>query len=195
MQSVDEVLRQAAADLDAIGARWAIVGGLAVAFRAEPRFTKVVDLAVAVADDQEAEDIVNRLQVRGYALASLVEQDYVNRLATARLVRPKAGTSSAFVDLLFANAGIEEEIVRGAERLEVLPGIFLPVASIGHLIALKVLAGRHQDMTDLGYLIVAATDVDLDQARTSAALIQERGFSRGQNLPEDLAAIIRQAEK
>ena len=80
MQSVDAVLRQAAADLDAIGARWAVIGGLAVAFRAEPRFTKDVDLAVAVADDREAEGIVNRLQVRGYALASLVEQDYVSRL-------------------------------------------------------------------------------------------------------------------
>ncbi|HEX7162339.1 MAG TPA: hypothetical protein VF223_14020 [Trebonia sp.] len=49
---------------------------------------KDVDLPVAVADDQEAEAVVNRLQVRGYALASLVEQDYVSRLATARLVRP-----------------------------------------------------------------------------------------------------------
>jgi hypothetical protein len=37
MQSVDAVLVQAAADLDAIGARWAVIGGLAVAFRAEPR--------------------------------------------------------------------------------------------------------------------------------------------------------------
>ncbi|SRR5260370_41204576 len=135
MQSVDAVLMQAAEDLDAIGARWAVIGGLAVAFRAEPRFTKDVDLAVAVADDEEAEGIVNRLQVRGYALASLVEQDYVNRLATARLVRPKAGASSAFIDLLFANSGIEEEIVRRADRLEVLPDVFMPVASIGHLIA------------------------------------------------------------
>jgi hypothetical protein len=118
MESVDAVLRRAAVDLDAIGARWAVIGGLAVAFRAEPRFTKDVDVAVAVADD-EAEGIVNRLQVRGYALASLVEQGYVNRLATARLVRPRAGTSSAFIDLLFANSGIEDEIVRRADRLEV----------------------------------------------------------------------------
>ncbi len=95
MQSVDTVLRQAAEDLDAIGARWAVIGGLAVAFRAEPRFTKDVDIAVAVAVDEEAEAIVNRLQVRGYGLASLVEQDYVSRLATARGVRPQAGTSSA----------------------------------------------------------------------------------------------------
>ena len=195
MQSVDAVLRQAAADLDAIGARWAVVGGLAVAFRSEPRFTKDVDLAVAVADDAEAEGIVNRLQVRGYALASLVEQDYVNRLATARLVRPEAGTSSAFIDLLFANSGIEDEIVRRADLLEVLPDVFMPVASIGHLIALKALAGRHQDLTDLGYLISAASDADLDEARASAAMIEERGFNRGQHLSEDLTAIIGQAQK
>ena len=195
MQSVDAVLRQAAEDLDAIGARWAVIGGLAVAFRSEPRFTKDVDIAVAVADDAEAEGIVNRLQVRGYALASLVEQDYVNRLATARLVKPQAGTSSAFIDLLFANSGIEDEIVRRADRLEVLPDIFMPVASIGHLIALKALAGRHQDLTDLGYLISAATDADLAEATASAAKIQERGFNRGQDLPADLAAIISQARK
>jgi hypothetical protein len=33
MESVEAVLRQAAADLDAIGARWAVIGGLAVAPR------------------------------------------------------------------------------------------------------------------------------------------------------------------
>jgi predicted nucleotidyltransferase len=195
VQSVDSVLRQAASDLDAIGARWAVIGGLAVAFRAEPRFTKDVDLAVAVEDDQEAEAVVNRLQVRGYALASLVEQDYVSRLATARLVRPLAGTSSAFIDLLFANSGIEEEIVLRADLLEVLPDVFMPVASVGHLIALKALAGRHQDLSDLGYLIPSASEADLAEARAAAAMIEERGFNRGQSLSEDLTAIISQARK
>jgi len=66
MQSVDAVLRQAGADLDAIGARWAVIGGLAVAFRAEPRFTKDVDLAVAVTGDEEAEGIVNGWRRRGW---------------------------------------------------------------------------------------------------------------------------------
>jgi len=119
----------------------------------------------------------------------------VNRLATARLVRLTAGTTSAFIKLLFANSGIEDEIVRKADRLEVLPGIQMPVASIGHLIALKALAGGHQDLTDLGYLISAASDADLDEARASAAMIEERGFNRGQNLSEDLTAIIGQARR
>lgn len=77
----------------------------------------------------------------------------------------------------------------------VLPGSFMPVASIGHLIALKALAGRHQDLTHLGYLISAASEADLDEARASAAVIQERGFNRGQDLAGDLAVIISQARK
>jgi hypothetical protein len=48
---------------------------------------------------------------------------------------------------------------------------------------------------DLGYLISAASDVDLDEARTSAAMIEERGFNRGQGLSEDLRGIIGQARK
>ena len=85
-----------------------------------------------------------------------------------------------------------EDIVN---RLQVLPDVFMPVASTGHLIALKVLAGRHQDLTDLGYLISAATEADLGEARASVARIRERGYNRGQNLPEDLSAIISQARK
>jgi hypothetical protein len=92
-----------------------------------------------------------------------------------------------------ASSGIEDEIVRRADLLQVLPDVFIPVASIGHLIALKALAGRHQDLTDLGYLISVASDADLDEARASAAMIGERGFSRGQRLSEDLTAIIGQA--
>jgi hypothetical protein len=119
----------------------------------------------------------------------------VSRLATARLVRPLAGASSAFIDLLFANSGIEDEVVRRADRLEVLPGVFMPVASTEHLIALKALAGRHQALTDLGYLVAAPSGADLDEATAAAALIEERGFNRGQSLSEGLAAIIGQARK
>ena len=42
-------------------------------------------------------------------------------------------------------SGIEAEVVREAERIEVLPGVIIPVASSSHLIALKVLS---RDDTD-----------------------------------------------
>ncbi|WP_349826963.1 nucleotidyl transferase AbiEii/AbiGii toxin family protein [Brevibacterium litoralis] len=193
MQAIDHVLERIAADLEDLGVPWALIGGIAVSFRSEPRFTKDVDLAVAVSDDVEAESIVNRLSVRGYALSGFVEQDYVNRLATVRLVSPQPGGSSAFVDLMFGNSGIEDEIVAQAERLEVLPGTFLPVASLAHLITLKVLAGRHQDLTDLGYLLRAASDADLDTAREAASLIMKRGYGRGEDVIGDLESLIEQA--
>lgn len=142
------ILKQATAGLDAIGARRAVTGGPAAAVRSGPRFTKDAGPAVAVADDQEAEDPVSRMQVRGCALSAVIEQDHAGRLATARLVRPAAGTPGAFIGLLFAGSGTEDEIVRRAGRLEVLRDIHMPAAPTGHLIALKVLAGRHQDLTD-----------------------------------------------
>jgi hypothetical protein len=40
-----------------------------------------------------------------------------------------------------------------------------------------------------------ATGADLVEAAAAAALIEERGFNRGQSLSEDLAAIIGQARK
>ena len=40
--------------LSELGADWAVLGGLAVAARTEPRFTRDIDLAVAVRNDEEA---------------------------------------------------------------------------------------------------------------------------------------------
>jgi hypothetical protein len=92
---------------------------------------------------------------------------------------------SLFVDLLFASSGIEAEIVRDADRLEVLPGLRLPVASVGHLIVLKLLAmnaQRPQDAFDLDNLKVVAGEPELAQAREAIALVHARGFNRGRDL-------------
>jgi hypothetical protein len=75
----------------AVGAQWAIIGGLAVATRAAPRFTQDVDFAVSVRDDAEAEDIVHRMSVRGYGVGMTLEQDYAHRgggMRESRTCRP-----------------------------------------------------------------------------------------------------------
>lgn len=73
MNVAEAALRQAAADLNAAGASWAVIGGFAVGARAEPRFTRDVDVAVAVTGDTEAEQLVHRLQVRGYVVGAVLE--------------------------------------------------------------------------------------------------------------------------
>lgn len=184
---VELEFRKAVADLDALEVRWALIGGLAISVRSVPRFTKDLDFAVAVVDDSEAEDVVHRLRGRGYQPVEILEQDYVERLSGVRLER---GGSDVIVDLLFAGSGIENEVVASATRLQVLPRLSAPVATIGHLIALKILAGRNQDLTDLGALVPAASAGDLDTAREAVRLIQARGFSREQDVVADLDKLI-----
>jgi hypothetical protein len=184
---VESALGGAVADLSALNVQWALVGGLAVSVRAIPRFTKDLDFAIAVASDSEAEDVVHRLRARGYNPVEVIEQDYVERLSGVRLAHDGL---DVVVDLLFASSGIENEVVAGADRLEVLPGLIAPVATTAHLIALKILAGRSQDLVDLGYLIRAASPADLDAARDAVKLIQIRGFNREQDVVADLERVI-----
>lgn len=46
--------------------------------------------------------------------------------------------SGAVTDLLFASYGVEPEIVEGADRIRAPPDLVLPVATVGHLIAMKL---------------------------------------------------------
>src|SRR5262249_40129557 len=65
----------------------ALVGGLAVSARAEPRFTRDLDFAIAVAGDDEAAHYVFRLRQLGYELVTALEQTKQHRLSTIRLRR------------------------------------------------------------------------------------------------------------
>ncbi len=60
--------------------------------------------------------------------------------ATTRLLPPDAWESGVVVDLLFASSGIEGEVADAAEPLVVLKDTVAPVATVGHLIALKPLS-------------------------------------------------------
>jgi hypothetical protein len=72
----------------------------------------------------------------------------------------------------------------------VLPAFYAPVAQTGHLIALKILAGRPQDLADIQSLLLYAEDRDLKLARESLELISRRGYDRGIDLPAEFARLV-----
>jgi predicted nucleotidyltransferase len=193
MSSLHETLRRLADELERLGAHWALIGGLAVGTRAEPRTTRDVDVVVWMADDGSAERLVAQLGAAGYRIRVVLEHDDLKRLATVRLAAPGAGMP-VIVDLLFASSGIEDEIVRDAERVEIVSGLTLPVARTGHLIALKILARddrkRPQDYDDLVALLRYADDGEIDRARRSVRLITERGGHRGRVLEAALEELL-----
>ena len=79
--------------------------------------------------------------------------------------------------------------------MEVLAGVYLPVATLSHLLALKVLAGRDKDQIDAHSLIRFALQGDLERAREALRLIDRRGFHRGKDLLGDLSALLRASSR
>jgi hypothetical protein len=165
----------------------AVVGGIAVSVRTEPRFTRDLDFAVAITDEAAAEHYVFRLRQQGYEIAAALEQTTTQRLSTIRLRRRGRGP---LVDLLFAAAGIEVEVVRAAEPIEIGTGLIADVARVGHLIAMKLVScddeRRPQDRADLAALAKVADATEWARAEDAIRLIEARGFAR----KRDLAAAL-----
>jgi hypothetical protein len=188
LNAVERALKRIVAELAQANAHGALIGGLAVSARAEPRTTRDVDMVVAVMGDEDAEQLVFRLQERGYIVGTLIEQERTGRIATVRLKRDSE--RSVYVDLLFASSGIEREIVDAAEELAVLEEVTVRVATRAHLVALKVLArddrNRPQDWDDLRALLADASEADIAAAGAALRLIEQRGYNRGRNLADDL---------
>jgi predicted nucleotidyltransferase len=174
--------------LEREGISGCLAGGLAVSAYCDPRFTLDVDLAIAIRDDAEIESVVHALSRIGLRPDALVEQESVGRLAIARLI----DGDGVSIDLLVASSGIEHEIVEAAQVIEVVRGINMRVASVGHLIAVKLLSvspERATDAADLRSLALVASDAEWERALDAVRLIEHRGFSRRRNLVDDLQAL------
>lgn len=191
--ALEAALRDIHARLTEANARFALVGGLAVSARSEPRFTRDADLAIAVTSDAEAETLVRTLRASDYTVNALVEQEAVGRLATVRLTRtgppPMPG-----IDLLFASSGIESEVVAEAESIQVLPKVTMGVARTAHLMALKILSRddvtRPQDLVDLRALLRIAMPADMTRTRELLGLITARGYHRGRDLLNEMHTLL-----
>ncbi len=174
------------------GDGFALVGGLAVSVRTEPRFTRDVDLAVSVGADVEAEACVWRLQGLGYRLELVLEHTR-DRLSTVRLRPPRAGAGGIVIDLLFASSGIEPEIVGRAEPIEALPGVVVPVALGSDLLAMKLLsveARRPQDAQDIESLLGVLDAGGIESCRQALRLLTARGFNRDRDLEAMLDGLL-----
>jgi hypothetical protein len=113
----------------------------------------------------------------------------MKRLATVRLRSP----SAVVVDLLAASSGIEAEVVGRAELVTIEGAGTVPVARAEELLALKVLSmteARPQDRIDAVNLLAVNPELDVEVVRELLALIDQRGYGRGQDLGAKLDALL-----
>jgi predicted nucleotidyltransferase len=163
------------------GHAFALVGGIAASTHGEARFTRDIDLVVAVVSDAEAEALVYALKTVGYVATTTVEHQATKRLATARL-RHENGV---VCDLIFATCGIEREIVESAQLTEVFEGRSVRTATVEALLAMKVLAAtdqRPRDAGDIRAMVLANPNFDEALLRTYLKQIEARGYARDQKL-------------
>lgn len=168
----------------------------------EARSTRDLDIVLAVTGDRQIDDAVLGLRTRGYqdhpTKPMLFRKD--GRLFGVRLVSPALDTdddTTAIVDVLTGCSGIEPEVVAAAEVREVLPRFFIPVARTGHLVALKVLAARPQDLEDVRVLLRSIGYAELNLARESLVLIERRGFLEDstRSLQAELGGLLDQLDE
>ena len=137
------------------GVRYLIVGGYAVIFHAQPRFTKDIDLFIK-ADSANAQATYDALAEFGVPLANVRPAEFAERGSFFRFGRDPRG-----FDILPDIPGVEfdaawERRVEGV--IDAATGLKAFFISKDDLIAAKLAAGRPQDLADVSAIQSARDD-------------------------------------
>lgn len=122
--------------------RFLVIGGYAVMKYTEPRYTKDLDLWIAI-DSVNAAAVWNALKEFGAPLAGLSEKDFAEEGYFYQMGRPPLR-----VDIIMSIPGLSFEEV-WPNRVEVQAGnITIPFIAKHDLIRVKRVAGRPRDLLD-----------------------------------------------
>ena len=137
--------------------RYVLVGGLAVVIYGVDRITADVDLAVDLASES-ATDFVRVLTDAGFRpMLPVNAQMFADAAVRGRWLRERQMQVFSFwdpqhtrpsVDVFIADVLPFEELWSDSRSIA-LDGVDIRVASIEHLIRMKTLAGRPQDLSDI----------------------------------------------
>ena len=136
--------------------KYLVVGGYAVSFHAQPRATKDLDILIK-ADADNAAAIYAALADFGAPPTGMTPEDFIERGKFYRMGHPPL-----MVDILPGIVGIDFdqawqrriEVMIDAER-----GLKAFFISRDDLITAKLAAGRHEDLADVEYLRIAASQI------------------------------------
>lgn len=134
--------------LDALGARYALIGGRALAARGYPRFT--VDIDLLTADSRVLERNTWTSLERSGASLTLLRGDHDDPLAGVAHILLADGTD---VDIVLAKWKWEAAVIDRAESMNLGLGDPILVPCTSDLILLKLVAGGSLDLRDAAALL------------------------------------------
>ena len=137
--------------------RYLIVGGYAVMKYSEPRFTKDLDIFIAI-DQENAKAVFTALKEFGAPLENLTPDDFAHEGYFYQMGRPPLR-----VDIMMSIPGIEFEEAWKNREIVQLQNLKIPFISRLDLIRAKQASGRPQDKIDIEKLREAEQSDALDK--------------------------------
>jgi len=136
-------LREFIQALDKHAVRYLVVGGYAVAFHGEPRYTKDLDVWIELNPDNAAR-LVEALDAFGFGSLNLRVADF---LIPDQIIQ--LGYPPNRIDLLVSLLGVDFETCYAAKVRTVMDGVVVNFIDLENLKKNKRATGRLQDRADL----------------------------------------------
>jgi hypothetical protein len=132
--------------LNANQVEYLVVGGYAVAFHGHPRYTKDIDIWVAMTPEN-AEKIIRALNAFGFGSLGLTAADFLTPDQIIQL-----GYEPSRIDLITTISGVEFSTCYPAHLKLEVDGIQIAVIDRENLAKNKKASGRPQDLADVAEL-------------------------------------------
>ena len=146
--------------LDAINARFIIVGGVAVSFLSRPRFTQDID-ALAILPEEQWEGAI----ATAVSYGIIPRNDDVLRFARqTRVFLLRHSQSAIDIDLIIAGLAFEQSAVDHAD-VHSVAGVDIRLPRVEDLLVMKAVAHRPQDMRDIDGLLAVHPEVNIGTVR------------------------------
>ncbi len=129
--------------LNANGVRYLVIGGYAVAFHGHPRYTKDMDVWIAM-DAENAANMVKALDQFGFASLGLKAADFLTSDQIIQLGYPPNR-----IDVITTATGVDFETCYAAQVQSEVDGVLVNFIDLENLKRNKMSAGRHQDLADV----------------------------------------------
>ena len=150
-----DLIERIAKSLDQSGLPYMIIGGQAVLYYGEPRFTKDIDITLGVDTGGLAE--VTSLTAR-LDLNPLVKdvEDFVKKT----MVLPAQDRSTGIrVDFIFSHSFYERQAIDRVRTIR-FGAVSVKIASLEDVVIHKIVAGRPRDIEDIKNMLLKNPDYD-----------------------------------
>ena len=146
--------------LDAGSTPGAIVGGVAASILGRPRLTEDVDVLVLL----EREDWSSFLTAgQAFGFVPRID-DALGFAEESRVLLVSHRPSGTPIDIVLGALALEEEIVRGAARIEIA-GVAISLPTPESIVVMKAIAQRSRDVADIEGILETRDHLDIDWIR------------------------------